>query len=226
MSYVAFPHLEGHWSEENTKLQRDLARIMVASVRRTMPGIKVLMITDDKTPAIEGIEPIRISTHGFADFIPWLCHCKSLLEGEVLYLDSDVVVQRDLRPLFNVIGDVVLPNRGPKIVDGRMQPFIFGVVAYRTAAFWAEVRDRVLAMEKVDRAWYGSQIATFEMWMEEQNGRGKWKIVSVPRDIYNYTPKEANEAPEDKWALHYKGKKRKAWMLERWKHLLEEKVAA
>lgn len=223
---VIFPHIEGHWDEENTQLQRDLARIMVASVRKMMPGVKVFMVTDKDTPAIEGIEPARVSTDGYAEFIPWVCHACSLFDGEVLYLDSDVVVMRDLRPILNVPGDLIVPNRGPKIVDGHMQPFIFGCVAYRSAAIWEEIRDRVLKMAPKERAWYGSQIAVFEMWMEEQNGRGKWQIVSIPRDTYNYTPKDAQEVPDDKWVLHYKGRKRKAWMLERWSHLLEEKAAA
>lgn len=224
---VIFPHMEGHWNEENTALQRELARIMVASVRKTMPGVKVFMVTDKKTPAIDGIEPARVDTQGFGDFIPWLCNACSLFDGEVLYLDSDIVVQKDLRPLFNVPGDLIVPNRGPKIVDGRIQPFIFGCVAYRHGAIWEEVRDRVLAMpDRMDRAWYGSQVAVYDMWMEEQSGRGKWKIVSIPRETYNYTPKEENDAPAEKWVLHYKGRKRKAWMLAKWSHLLDERVAA
>lgn len=228
MSYVIFPHVEvkGHWQEEELAMQRDLARVMVASARKHMPGIRVFMVTDHNTPALDGIETIRFNTEGHADWIPWLCHACSLMEGEVLYLDSDVVVQRDLRPILNVPGDLILPYRGMKTIDGHLQPFIFGCVAYRTAEIWKEIRDRVNAMPRKERGWYGSQIAVFDMFMEEQNGRGKWKIVPIPRDTYSYTPKDAEDAPKEAWSLHYKGKKRKAWMLEKWRHLIEEQVAA
>src|SRR5574341_335513 len=213
MSYVVFPHVEGHWTPEERDTQRQLARIMAASVRRVMPAVRVLMMTDHKTPAIEGIEPVRISTHGFPDWIPWVCNACSLMEGEVLYLDSDVVVQRDLRPLFNVDADAIFTQRGPKEFEGRLMPFLFGVVAYRSTEFWKEVRDRVLAMrDPKDLGWWGSQIIVFDMWMECQNGRKDWKIASIPCHTYNYTPKDAQDTPEDKFALHYKGKKRKAWM--------------
>ena len=222
---IIFPHIEGHWDAENTVLQRDLARIMAASCREHMPGVPIFMVTDAKTPAIEGIEPLRFSRDGFGEFIPWLTNACSLVEGPVLYLDSDVVVQHDLRALLNVTSDIVLPWRGMKMVDGKPQPFIFGCVAYRNAEIWKEIRDRVLAMPAVERMWYGSQIAVFEMWMEEQNHRGKWKIASVPRETYNYTPKDENDAPAGVWVLHYKGRKRKAWMLERFGHLLQREAA-
>jgi hypothetical protein len=222
---VVFPHIEVHWGDADRELQRDLARIMVASVRRTMPGVPVRMITDLNTPAIAGIDVFRVDTKGYGEFIPWLCHACSMIEGEVLYLDSDVVVQQDLRPILNIPADLVLPYRGMKIVDDHMQPFIFGVVAYKTAAIWKEFEERVLKMQPKERMWYGSQIAACDMWMEENNGRGKWTIVPIPRDTYNYTPKDADDVNPEAWALHYKGK-RKAWMRERWGHLIAEKVAA
>lgn len=224
--YAVFPHVEGNWSADEQALQRELARIMVTSARAAMPGVKVKMLTDHATPAIEGVdEVLRRPMHGW-QWIPWVCDFCSKLDGEVLYFDTDVVIQKDLRGLFNVPADIVLPYRGPKTVDGRQMPFLFGVVAYRKREIWDEVRDRVLAMPEVEQKWYGSQIATFEMWMEENNGRGKWKISSVPCSEYNYTPRDAHEEAPEKWMLHYKGRKRKTWMLAKWGHLLEQKAAA
>lgn len=226
---VVFPHVEGAWSDEDCALQRDLARIMVASARAAMPGIKVYMLTNEKTPAIEGVdEAWRRSIKSY--WIPWVCDFCAHIDGKVLYLDTDIVVMKDLRPLFNVPADVVLTNRGPKVFEDRMMPFLFGVVPYTNKEFWAEVRDRVLAMPAIeDLNWWGSQVVAFQMFMEEQHGRGKWNIASIDCATYNYTPKDAQETPEGKWALHYKGRKRKAWMRERWGHLIapaEQKVAA
>lgn len=224
---VVFPHVEGNWSEENCLLQRDLARIMIASVRETMPGVPVVMMTNQHTPPLECVDEVRRRPHEGFHWIPWLCDFCAQIDGQVLYLDTDVVVQRDLRPLFAVPADVVFTYRGPKILDNRMMPFLFGCVAYRTKEFWAEVRDRVAKMtDTKDLGWYGSQVVTFEMWMEEKNGRGKWNIKTVPCETHNYTPKEEDEVPEGKWMLHYKGRKRKAWMLAKWGHLIERQMVA
>lgn len=226
MTTLVFPHVEGNWKPEECAMQRDLARIMIASAKRHMPGVRIAMWTDPNTPAIDGVDDfLRRSITGWS-WIPWVCHCASEMQGEVLYVDTDIVIQRDLRPLFNVPFDALFTYRGMKLIDGTLQPFIFGVVPYRTPEFWIEVRDRVQAMPKVEQGWYGSQIAVGEMWMEERNGRGKWQIASVDRETYNYTPKEEDEIPAGKWVLHYKGRKRKAWMLKKWGHLLAEERAA
>jgi hypothetical protein len=123
--------------------------------------------------------------------------------------------------------DLVITTRGPKVFAGRYMPFLLGVVASTNPAVWIELRDRVLAMpDKENQGWWGSQVAVYDLWMDEQNGRGKWKVSVVDCDPHNYVPKDANDAPEDKWVLHYKGRKRKPWMLERWLHLIETGVAA
>lgn len=216
---VVFPHVEGHWSAEETALQRELAQIMCASARKAMPGIKIKMMTDERTPGLSCADEVLRRPQTSA-WIPWICDFCAQIDGQVLYLDTDLIVQKDLRLLFAVPGDALFTYRGPKEIDGRQMPFLFGVVAYRTRAFWAEVRDRVLAMPAIeDRNWWGSQVAVFEMWMEHQHGRETWRMNSVPCDAYNYTPKNPADAPADKWALHYKGKKRKNWMKTRWANL-------
>jgi hypothetical protein len=214
---LVFPHVEGHWSAEDTVMQRDLARIMVASARRAMPGVPIKMLTDPATPALDFVdEVLRKPIKGWA-WITWLCDFCAQIDGQVLYMDTDVVIQRDLRPMFNVPFDVMLTSRGPKNIEGREMPFLFGVVPYRTREFWLEVRDRVFAMPHGDdQNWWGSQVAACDMWVEEQNGRGKWKIAVVGCDPHNFTPKNAEDKPADKWVLHYKGRKRKKWMLEAW----------
>lgn len=222
---VAFPHVESTYSAEEALSQRQLALLMIESVRRTMPGFAIWMMTDAKTPELPGCNVIRKSRGNHKDWIPWLCEFYTELpDREALILDTDVIVQRNLSPLFRPDADVVLTSRGPKVVDGREMPFLFGVVASKSPEFWIEVRNRVMKMpEEADRMWWGSQVATFDMYLEEQAGRGKWDISLVSCDKFNYPPKSPDDMPTDKWALHYKGKKRKHWMLDRWAHLLDEK---
>lgn len=214
---VAFPHVEGSYSAEDAQVQRALAFLMIDSVRRTMPGVEIVMMTDPKTPALPADRIVRKGRGAHTDWIPWLCEFCSEVGDEVLLLDTDVIVKRDLRPLFLMDTDMVLTSRGPKEIDGRQMPFLFGVLVSKSPAIWLEIRDRVLSMpEEVDRQWWGSQVAVFEMYMEEQAGRGKWKFTTIGCDPYNYTPTGPHDLGPDKWALHYKGKKRKAWMLDVW----------
>lgn len=204
----------------------DIARIMIASVRRAMPDVELVQMTNADTPALPVDRVVR-KTLNHTFWVPWLMEFVSELPGEVLFLDSDIVVQKDLAPLFSVGADLVITSRGPKVFAGRQMPFLLGVVASRRPELWLELRDRVLAMpDKEDQGWWGSQVAVYDLWMDEQNGRGKWKVTAVDCDPHNYVPKGPEDAPADKWVLHYKGKKRKPWMLARWAHLLEERVAA
>lgn len=210
---VAFPYAEIPGKEHSSS--RQVAELMIASVRRSMPGVKVVQMADPATPALPVDEVMRKPfNHNF--WVPWLVEFLSEIPGEVLFLDSDVIVQRDLSPMFLAKADVVVTYRGPKVMEGRQMPFLFGVVASSTPELWLEVRDRVLAMpNEEDQGWWGQQLAIFDMWQEEKNGRGKWKIASVPCDPYNYVPKSPTDTPADKWVLHFKGPKRKPWMLEK-----------
>lgn len=214
--YVALP---------NHKVTTDIARIMIASVRRAMPNIEIVQMTDGDTEALPVDTVIRKRfNHTF--WVPWLMEFVSELPGQVLFLDSDIVVQKDLRALFNTGADLVITTRGPKVFAGRQMPFLIGVVASTRPELWLELRDRVLAMpDTEDQSWWGSQLAIFDLWMEEQNGRGKWKIAVVPCDPYNYVPKDENDCPPDKWVLHFKGPRRKPWMLKNFGHLLGEHAA-
>lgn len=208
----------------NHAVTTDIADIMIASVRRSMPGVKLVQMTDGETPALAVDEVVRKPfNHRF--WVPWLMEFVSELPGEVFFLDSDIVVQKDLSPLFSIGADLVVTTRGPKVFAGRQMPFLLGVTASRRPELWLELRDRVLAMPaEEDQGWWGSQVAVYDMWMDEQNGRGKWNIAVVNCDPHNYVPKDENDAPADKWVLHYKGKKRKPWMLARWG--VKEAIAA
>lgn len=208
---VAFPYAE--FPNHDHVQGRQVAELMIASVRRAMPSVEIVQMTDTATLGLSADVVLR-KAFNHRHWVPWLMEFLSELPGEVLFLDSDVIVQRDLAPLFLTKSDVVVTYRGPKVMEGRQMPFLFGVVASSTPELWLEVRDRVLAMpNEEDQGWWGQQLAIFDMWMEEQNGRGKWKIASVPCDQYNYVPKSLEDTPADKWVLHFKGPKRKPWML-------------
>jgi hypothetical protein len=221
---AAFPFSDIARSPEKIILERKLAELMIASVRRHMPEVEIWQLTDDRGTEALPVDRVERKPFIYKDWVPWLMEFVSGVPGNVLFLDSDIIVQRDLRPMFLADADVVVTTRGPKTVNDRFMPFLLGVVASKKPTFWLDMRDRVLAMKNSDdRGWWGGQLALYDAWMDQQNGNLAWKMAAVPCDPHNYVPKDANDAPADKWVLHYKGKKRKQWMLERW---AQEAVAA
>jgi hypothetical protein len=213
---AAFPFSDASRTPEKAASERKLAELMIASVRRSMPDVEIWQITDLKHTEALPVDHVFRKPFIYDNWVPWMFDCLAQIPGKVLFLDSDIIVQRDLRPLFNTGADVTLTSRGPKVINGRNMPFLLGVVASKVPTFWLDARDRVLAMpNEDDRNWWGSQTVLLEMWEDMQQGRLPWKIAAVSVDPHNYVPKHADDAPADKWVLHYKGPKRKAWMLER-----------
>jgi hypothetical protein len=218
---AAFPFSDASRTPEKAASERKLAELMIASVRRSMPDVEIWQITDLKHTEALPVDHVFRKPFIYDNWVPWMFDCLSQIPGKVLFLDSDIIVQRDLRPLFNTGADVTLTSRGPKVINGRNMPFLLGVVASKVPTFWLDARDRVLAMpNEDDRNWWGSQTVLLEMWDDMQQGRLPWKIAAVSVDPHNYVPKHADDAPADKWVLHFKGPKRKAWMLERFGHVL------
>lgn len=222
---VAFPFSDVARTQEVAQAERQIAELMIASVRRHMPDAEIWQITDLNQTAALPVDHVFRKAFTYRNWVPWMFDCLAQIHGKVLFLDSDVIVQRDLRPMFNSGADVTITSRGPKVMGGRQMPFLLGVVASRTPTFWIDARDRVLRMpSEEDRNWWGSQTVLVEMWEDMLHGALPWKISVVNVDPHNYVPKDEGDAPADKWVLHYKGKKRKPWMLARWG--VKEAVAA
>lgn len=214
---AAFPFSDASRDAEKAATERKLAELMIASVRRTMPDVEIWQITDLNRTKDLPVDRVFRKAFIYDDWVPWMFDCLSQIPGKVLFLDSDIIVQRDLRPLFNTGADVTLTSRGPKMINGRSMPFLLGVVASKAPAFWVDARDRVLAMpDSDDRNWWGSQTVLVEMADDMKHGLLPWTIAAVSVDPHNYVPKHAGDLPADKWVLHFKGPKRRAWMLEHW----------
>lgn len=189
-----------------------LAERLVASVRRVMPNVPIVQMTDSETPAIAGVfhverrepRPIAIGT------LEHFAAC----DGDWLLVDTDVIVQADVRHIFRHPFDIAVATRegtlrrrevGKKFMD-RM-PFNKGAVFSRSPAFWAAAADLRLQSEKA-QAWMGDQQS-----MNTIIRSGAFKVITLPSG-YNYPPLTAREDVSRHQILHYKGD-RKPWMLER-----------
>jgi hypothetical protein len=184
------------------------ARLMVASVRRHMPDATIVQWTDYDTPEVEGVD--RCERKHWDGRFPMLLKMGFLAntEGDVLALDTDVLVKADLRPVFGFPFDVALtwrdgPIRDPEGNDiTKVMPVNCGVMWSRSRTYW-QACLRWCDINDV-RDWYADQLAV-------ANVRG-FDVLRLHCDNFNYTPLRADEDVSSRLAVHYKGK-RKEWML-------------
>ena len=180
------------------------AEIMIRSVRKHMPGIEILQLTDDDTPAIDGCTVIR-KTWMKNPMVFKMSHLADL-SGETIILDTDVIVQADLREVFEYPFDVALTKRKGPILDSngvdvtKLMPYNCGVMWSRNPAFWKACVDWCAP----DVGWYADQMAV-------ANVSPMWETYVLDAEVWNYTPSSKHEDVSTKKAVHYKGL-RKEWM--------------
>lgn len=208
---VAFIHHELAFRPEEIPLQRALAQRMMKSVRKHL-GCRIVHLTDMQTPDLGADEVVRSSPKG-EYFIPWLMGLFATQSGDVLFLDTDTVVNRDVRHVFDADFDVCVTVRRTRFAkyecEGKTHymPFNLGVVFSKDHRFWNEIRERTSKMtDPLMLGWWGAQIELLRMYAEP----GKWKIHTVEADEYNYTPNDPAEDLSGRAIVHYKGA-RKNW---------------
>ena len=192
-----------------------LADLMIRSVRRTMPDVPIVMLTDEETPAIYGVDEVRRLPKMPFDVLR--CEHLTRCEGEWLYLDSDCIVQKDVRHVFNETFDVAVADREGCLVDGeedlefiKNTPYNLGVVFSRSTEFWKAVLVKLLQMTSERQEWLGIQFAACDV-IEEDH----FDIGILSGRLFNYAPHMFDEDVSQAGIVHYKGPTRKDWMLKR-----------
>ena len=181
------------------------ANKMLAAVHRHMPFARLMQLTDDETPQLPGCTAVRRKWNQNPMLFK-MDHLASL-GGEVLVLDTDVIVQADLSPIFSLPFDLALTWRDGPIFDSSGQdvtirmPINCGVMWSRKIAFWQDCLDWC---EGKKVGWYADQLAVAAV-------APKWDVLRLHADNFNYTPGSDDENVSRRLAVHYKGH-RKAWM--------------
>jgi len=185
------------------------AKLMLASVRRHMDA-ECIQLSDEDTPAIDGCEIAR-KPWGDNPMIFKMQHLAEI-EGDCLVLDTDVIVQADLSPVFALPFDVALTWRDGPIYDptGRVDvtktmPYNCGVMWSRTPQFW---RDCLAWCKDKPVGWYADQLAVAAV-------SKQYDTLRLHCDNFNYTPLSPSEDVSRRLAIHYKGN-RKEWMFNKW----------
>lgn len=192
------------------KTRPALALQMIASVRRAMPGAPIVQFTSDRAMALPGVDDVAVLPDGLPLALA-LVNARASVGGEWLFIDTDVIVQKDVRHVFQESGfDVAVATR-----DGTMRPheigskfiernlYNAGAVFSRSQRFWVDALAAAYTKEK-RHAWGCDQEA-----MCAVIHSGRFTVTVLP-NTYNYPPFTADEDVRDKAIVHLKGK-RKAW---------------
>lgn len=195
-----------------------LPRIMTRSIRRAMPHAHIVHLTDEHTERIaESDEVVRLPYDGVHLMTYRLAHLAHFPPHDVVFLDTDCVVQHDLAPLFDATFDIGLTRREHAIVDpaGRdaasAMPYNTGVMLGKASGrdFWLNARNYCEGLSEGERRWWGDQLA-----VKAVAAVAPLRILELPCERYNYSPAREDEDVTEKYVVHYKGA-RKPWMVRR-----------
>jgi lipopolysaccharide biosynthesis glycosyltransferase len=195
-----------------------LPSIMVATVRRAMPRARIVQLTDETTAPVAHVHDIIRAPYDGKHLMTFrLAHFAQLEPCNAVFLDTDVMVQKDLEPLFDWTFDVALTIREGAIPDPHgvdvtaSMPYNTGVMLSKPEGweFWEEASKHCETLPDDARRWWGDQFS-----VKTIAEVIPLCILDLPCDIYNYTPSSETEDLSDRFVVHYKGQ-RKPWMIRR-----------
>jgi hypothetical protein len=197
-----------------------LADAMVESVRRAMPDVPVVQFTDEESPAVYGVDDVRRQRTLPMAMLRMAHH--AACEGDWLFLDTDCIVNRDVRDVFQDSFDVAVADRNwthiPMTIElqafNAKMPYNIGIMFSRSPQFWQAVLQRLLTLPKEQQEWMGDQHAACAIFAE-----GQFHVKTLPGMTYHYPPSSADDTGTEAAIVHYKGP-RKAWMLERYARVM------
>lgn len=202
---VAFPYTD--------PCPRAMAQLMIAAVKCVMPDLTLMQLTDLETarlPDVNAVQRLDLAE----DFIAWrLAHLIQLPPQDVLLLDYDVIVRRDLTHVFALAFDLCLTRRDEADTTVTREllkccPHNAGVMFQKASGhpFWSEVLTLYRANPDRD-GWLDGQMA-----IEHALARTDLDVCDLPCVLYNYTPIAPDEDLSGKFAVHYKGS-HKRWLI-------------
>jgi len=190
------------------------ADALVRSVRAVMPGVPVHQFTDMTSPSVWGIDATHRLPAGPLSMLR-SAHYASV-EGEWLFLDTDCIVQRDVRDVFDESFDVAVTDRNwphvPPLDESftASMPFCAGVVFSRSPRFWEGVNRIVSLMPEKDQNWFGDQRAMCRLL-----ATGSYAFKILDGSVYQYPPESDPFDAYSPVIVHYKGLERKKYLMSR-----------
>ncbi len=187
-----------------------MGKYLLDGVRDTMQDVEVWQMGYEKSPRLDGIDGFIVAD----DKLPMersRALAQASCEGDWLLVDSDVVIQKDVRGVFNEPFDVAFTDREGTITTessyAAVMPYNTGVVFSRSPAFWKYVDHVLQQLPARFQEWEGTQRIVAQMMKEEM----PFNIGILPGKLFNYPPKSADEDLSHAFITHFKGA-RKQWI--------------
>lgn len=191
-----------------------MATLMIASVKEVIPDAHISQFTNEATPALLGVDERIVRPVGKQGLMESRADHYARVKHETLFLDPDIIVQKNPREVFAEDFDVALTKRrGELFVNGvdthGSMPYNTGVSFCRNPRFWRAVHNEMKSMPFKERNWLGEQIAVANVVKS-----GEFNVLTLSCDDYNYSPETKHEDVSGRFIVHYKGPIRKHWMLD------------
>lgn len=199
--------------------------LMLQSIRTAMPSVRIVQFTDMHSHAVSSVDVQRLPT------VPLSLHRAqhfALVEGDWLFLDTDVIVQKNVADVFRDRFDIAVTDRkwsrtpsGDYRAGGQPEyearfPYNAGVIFSRCQQFWADVVNALWADPVLQNSWVGDQYLLGALAKSY-----RYDIRVLPGQVYNFPPESACDPDAAQAAiLHFKGKQRKPYLLQRVRELV------
>lgn len=195
------------------------ADALVRSVRAVMPDVPVHQFTDMTSPSVWGIDATQRLPSAPLSMLR-SAHYASV-KGEWLFVDTDVIIQRDVRDVFDYPDDeqvfkIAVTSRNwshvPPLDESfaTAMPYCAGVVFSRWPKFWQEVHEAVARMSAKDQNWFGDQRAMCDILATH-----RYFFTILDGSIYQYPPQSDGPELSQAAIVHYKGPSRKKLLMYR-----------
>jgi hypothetical protein len=205
---VGFFHVDRDQSEHRST--RSLVRDgLIRSIKQVMPTVELVQFTDLQTLPFDGVD--RVSRTPIGPIALSVLEAYASCVGDWLFVDTDVVIQRDVREVFQKPFDVAVATREGTLLEKekdvkfmKRMPYNKGAVFSRNRGFWLDAVAVCKAYGQARKEWMGDQQAMNDVIETEL-----YDVLVLP-NTYNYPPKSKTDMA-GKAILHFKGS-RKAWM--------------
>lgn len=193
-----------------------MADMLIRSIRKVMPDVPIYQLTNGTSPQIMGVDHVRRIDQTLPMAVLCVEHYRRC-EGDWLLLDTDILVQEDVRDVFNDSFDLAVADREGCLVDGESEldlikemPYNIGVMFSRSSAFWQRVLETMIPMDDKKKHWMGNQYAACDVILS-----GEFAVKFIPGRRYNCPPLNLEDRCAEAAIIHFKGNMRKQMMLKR-----------
>lgn len=202
-------------ASESSIIHFTIAKYLIASVRKSMPGVEIWQLTDDQSPLHPGIDG-HIIEPGIMPMAVRRMTLQGKCEGEWLFVDTDIIIQKDVRDVFDETFDVALTDREGTITNeaayAKVMPYNIGVVFSRSPRFWQVVAKYLKTLPAKFQQWEGDQRVVCQMMKEKVDLEHGFNVKILHGAMFNYPPKFSGDG-KDAAICHFKGN-RKTYLTE------------